>query len=262
MRVNKFFPVILLAGLLATSAILPHPAITRADGPGDIRKGEVVIELQPGASIDGVNARYQTSTITQIYGTNFYRLAVPKSKKENKWRKRLAHDSDVLSASLNPLVTSPSLFARATASFPDGFAAPGLSIADFQSQLRLFDFLNLEDVGLRSRGAGTVVAIIDTGVDRAHPALASHLWRNRLEERDGVDNDGDGLVDDVDGWNFADNNNDTNERAGDPDTTVAGHGTFIAGIVAMLAPECRIMPLRAFPPSGVSDAFTVAAAVK
>ena len=262
MRVNKFFPVILLAGLLAALAMLPLPAITRADGPDDIRKGEVVVELQPGASIDAVNARYQTSTITQIYGTNFYRLGVPKSKKENKWRKRLAKDADVLSASLNPLVTSPSLFARATASFPEGFAAPGLSIAEFQSQLRLFDFLNLEDVGLRSRGAGTVVAIIDTGVDRAHPALATHLWRNRLEEPDGVDNDGDGLVDDVAGWNFADNNNDTNERAGDPDTTVAGHGTFIAGIVAMLAPECRIMPLRAFPPSGVSDAFTVAAAVK
>ena len=64
---------------------------------------------------------------------------------------------------------------------------------------------------------------------------------NPREQADGIDNDGDGLMDDIDGWNFVDNNNDTTEKPDDPQTTVAGHGTFIAGLVAMLAPECRIM---------------------
>lgn len=258
-----------LAIVMAT-AVLPSQLRIRAaddlaaaeEPASTIKKGEIVVEIRSGASIDSVNERNRTSTIVQIYGTNLYRLQIPINKKEKKWRKRLAADPDVLSASLNTLVENPSLFARATASFPDGFATPGLTSAAFDAQQDLFNLLQLEDVGLRSRGAGTVVAIIDTGIDRNHPALAGHMWRNSQEQPDGIDNDGDGLVDDIDGWNFVAGNNDTNEKSGDPITTVAGHGTFIAGLVAMLAPECRLMPVRAFPEDGVSDAFTVASAIK
>ena len=261
MRLTRFFPVF-LAIALAASAINTRGVSAALEAPDEFSRGEVVVELQPGASIDAVNERNRTSTILHIYGTNFYRLRIPANKREKKWRKRLAADADVLSASLNLVIANPSLFARATASFPEGFAVAGLSIADFQAQQRLFEFLELDEINLRSRGAGTVVAIVDTGIDRTHPALASHMWKNSREQVDGVDNDGNGLVDDIDGWNFADNNNDTSEKADDPQTTVAGHGTFIAGLVAMLAPECRLMPVRAFHADGVSDAFTVAAAVK
>lgn len=262
MRLTRVFPIFLAIALGASAFSFQTGVRAAAEGADEIRRGEIVVELQPGASIEAVNARNRTTTIVQIYGTNFYRLRIPANKKEKKWRKRLAADSDVLSAALNPVIANPSLFARATASFPEGFATPGLSIAAFDAQQGLFAFLKLEDVSLRSRGAGTVVAVIDTGIDRAHSALASHMWRNPREQADGLDNDGDGLVDDIDGWNFVDGNNDTTEKPDDPMTTVAGHGTFIAGLVAMLAPECRIMPLRAFPADGVSDAFTVAAAVK
>src|SRR6185436_1207494 len=263
MRLTRFLPT-LLAIMLAASALSYHPVeVGAADQVSDeIRKGEIVVELQPGASIDLVNERNRTSTILQIYGTNFYRLRIPANKKEKKWRKRLAKDPDVLSASFNPVVANPSLFARSTASFPDGFATTGLTIDAFDAQVRLFDFLALEDVKLRSQGIDTVVAIVDTGVDRTHHALASHMWLNSREQADGIDNDEDGLVDDLNGWNFVDSNNDTTEKSDNPQTTVAGHGTFIAGLVAMLAPECRIMSVRAFPADGVSDAFTVAAAVK
>lgn len=226
------------------------------------QKREVVVELKPGASIHEVNARKRTSTIQQVYGTNFYRLRVPAGKKETKWRNKLAKDPDVLSAELNPVVTNPSLFVRATVSFPDGFATTGLTVADFSAQQGLFELLRLEEVNLRSRGAETIVAVIDSGVDLAHPALAANLWTNPVEQPDGIDNDGDGLVDDTNGWNFVDGNNNPNEIPGDPQTTVAGHGTFIAGLITMLAPDCTILPIRAFPPSGMSDAFTVAAAVK
>lgn len=261
MKPGRYFPS-LVALVLATATFSFQTREVAADGPDEIRKGEIVVELQPGASIDAVNERNRTSTILQIYGTNFFRLRIPANKREKKWRKRLAADPDVLSSSFNPLIANPSLFARATASFPEGFATPGLSIADFNSQQGLFDFLKLDDVGLRSRGADIVVAIIDTGIDRGHPALASHMWINPRETADNIDNDGDGLIDDVNGWNFVDGNNDITEKPGDPLTTVAGHGTFIAGLVAMLAPDCQIMPVRAFPADGVSDAFTVAAAVK
>src|SRR5918912_1875212 len=79
----------------------------------EFRKGEVIVEIKPGASIEAINARYGTTVIKRLFGTNFYLLATNKGKKENKWRKKLAKDASVLSASLNPLVTSPlSLFGR------------------------------------------------------------------------------------------------------------------------------------------------------
>ncbi len=264
---KRLLSSILLMILFVVACFTPGPVATaRAESAREFHKGEVVVEIKPEATIEAVNARRGTTTIERIYGTNFYRLRTPKGKKEKKWRKRLASDPDVLSASLNPIITYPSLFARATVSFPDGYAKPGFSAGDFRSQQELFDMLGLEAIGDRSRGAGVVVAIIDTGVDTGHPMIASRLWSDsRAEadlEADGADNDHDGLIDDGRGWDFVDNDNDPSEVPGDPRTTVAGHGTFIAGLISLLAPECRILPVRAFPPDGVTDAFTVAAAVK
>jgi subtilisin family serine protease len=54
---------------------------------------------------------------------------------------------------------------------------------------------------------GSTVAIIDSGVDISHPDFKGRTWTNALERAgDGIDNDRNGLVDDVYGWNFADNN--------------------------------------------------------
>jgi hypothetical protein len=108
-----------------------------------------------------------------------------------------------------------------------------------------------------------VVAVIDTGVDRNHAALAARLYVDPSDgENNGVDDDADGLVDDARGWDFVDNDNNPHEGFADPQTTVAGHGTFISGLILLVAPEAQIMPVRAFNPEGVSDAFTVAASIK
>jgi hypothetical protein len=242
------------------------PAQVSPAGENKFAEGEVIVELRPGASIEAVNLRLRTTTLERLYATNFYRLAVPKNKSEKKWRKKLAKDADVLSASLNPLITSPSLFGRSTFSFPDGFATPGFHQADFLAQQQLFNVLKLNEVSKRATGEGVVVAIIDTGVDRLHPLLQGKLWSDHRAngdlQEDQRDNDLDGLEDDAWGWDFVDNDNDPSEIAGDPGKTVAGHGTFVAGLVALLAPDAKILPVRAFPADGVSNAFTVASAVK
>jgi hypothetical protein len=120
MRLTKVFPIF-LAIALAASALSFHPrGVAAAEGADEIRRGEVVVELQPGASVEAVNERNRTSTILRIYGTNFYRLRIPANKKEKKWRKRLAADGDVLSAALNPIVSCTGLNGRSNTSFPAG----------------------------------------------------------------------------------------------------------------------------------------------
>ncbi|HEY7543625.1 MAG TPA: S8 family serine peptidase, partial [Blastocatellia bacterium] len=236
------------------------------DQPRQFRKGEVVVEIDPGASIDAINARFGTTTKQRLYGTNFYLLRTPKGKKEAKYRKRLERDPDVLSAALNPTVTNVVAFARTILSFPDGFASTGKTQADFRGQQQLFDLLQLAQVQTRSKGKGAVVALIDTGVDFNHQALRPHFWVDNRPKADiagdGIDNDEDGLIDDYRGWDFYANDNDPSDEPGDPRETVAGHGTFIAGLIALVAPECRIMPIRAFPPDGVTDEFNIASAIK
>jgi subtilisin family serine protease len=106
--------------------------------------------------------------------------------------------------------------------------------------------------GASMPGDDIVVAVLDTGVDVDHPDLAGSMWVNELEQNgtEGVDDDGNGKVDDINGWDF---------RGDDPDpspgTALAGsHGTHVAGIVAAKRADgigiagvcgaCRIMGLR------------------
>jgi hypothetical protein len=173
----------------------------------------------------------------------------------------------VIKAYLNPAVSSPLVLnGSRTLSFPSNHAKPGFQAADYLGQDGL-ERLKLEQAHLLSQGKNVVVAVIDTGVDLTHPALVQNLWTDNREggeiPGDGIDNDGDGYIDDYRGWNFIDNNNDPSESMPDhPKQSIGGHGTFIAGLIELVAPQARIMPLKAFQPDGRSDAFTVAAAVK
>ncbi|MGA9519973.1 MAG: S8 family serine peptidase, partial [Myxococcaceae bacterium] len=75
-------------------------------------------------------------------------------------------------------------------------------------------------------GGGTTVpiAVVDSGFEISHPAFAGKLWTNAKETRgNGIDDDGNGFVDDVCGWDFADN---------DADVKGGEHGTHVAGIAS------------------------------
>ncbi len=71
----------------------------------------------------------------------------------------------------------------------------------------------------------TIVAVIDSGIDTTHPDLAANLWTNPNEiPGNGIDDDRDGLVDDVNGWNYVTNTGDV--------TDDNGHGTHVSGTIA------------------------------
>jgi len=110
------------------------------------------------------------------------------------------------------------------------------------------DIRFLDAWGMAKSGSGEiVVAVLDSGIDLTHPDLRDNIWTNPGElAGDGQDNDGNGFVDDVHGYDFADN---------DADPTDAGlHGTHVSGVIAAVANnsqgvvgaafQAHIMPLK------------------
>jgi len=98
------------------------------------------------------------------------------------------------------------------------------------------------------------VAVIDTGIDPSHEAIKGALWVNEAEAngKPGVDDDGNGFVDDLHGWDFV-------SKSGNL-TDSHGHGTHIAGIIAGtssdfkgVCPGVRVMSLRYYDPKGSGE---------
>ncbi len=75
-----------------------------------------------------------------------------------------------------------------------------------------------------------VVQVVDSGMEIDHPDLAQNLWNNPCEEEDGEDTCGNGYVDDIYGWNFANDNNDVSPN--NPNAEGDSHGIHVSGTIA------------------------------
>lgn len=92
----------------------------------------------------------------------------------------------------------------------------------------------------------TVVAILDSGIDLNHEILKENVWTNSQEiENNKIDDDNNGFIDDIHGWNFVDNNNDVSDRY--------GHGTHVAGIIDGMNSSVKLMSIKIIGNNGVGS---------
>jgi subtilisin family serine protease len=129
------------------------------------------------------------------------------------------------------------------------YGMPGTTDTDpavFYSQ-RAVTRLKLPNAQARTRGAGVLVAVLDTGADTTHPVLADRTvpaWNYVDDTADvsdvpqGMDSDGDGVRD-----------------------AAVGHGTFVSGLVGLVVPRAQILPARVLDSDGVGDTLAVAEAI-
>lgn len=90
------------------------------------------------------------------------------------------------------------------------------------------------------QGHGAIVAVLDTGINSLHPHLFFKIAKNKDEVADGIDNDRNGYIDDLIGWNFFHNNG----TLGDDH----GHGTHVSGTIVAdqygIAPAASLVPVK------------------
>jgi len=208
----------------------------RADVTPATGTSRLIVELVPGADVNEINADYGTATIAAITGRNIYLLALPQVYSIEGYGEFLADDPRVEKAEADNDCLAPEAVDGDTQ--PIFFYVPP---AEYGQQYAP-DLLNIEAAHQWATGTGTVVAVLDTGVDSSHPLLAGtiepggyNFVDGNIDTSDvgsGLDQDGDGLIDEL-----------------------VGHGTFIAGIVVTMAPNASILPVRVLDSEGFSDVF-------
>jgi subtilisin family serine protease len=228
------------------------------DGAGDAaRTRELIVEFVPGAAVGSrldAHAAADARVLSRIEGRRLVLVQVPPGEDVRAAIRRYRADDAVARVEPNlprpvfETVPADPRFAEQWSlqnvgqphpiSDPPPDTVAGVPDADI-------DATDAWDVTTGS--AATVVAVLDTGVDLTHPDLVGSLWVNPGEiPGNGVDDEGNGFVDDVNGWDFRD------DDASPQDTL--GHGTHVSGIVAAtiandegvvgVCPGCRVMPLR------------------
>jgi thermitase len=244
--------MVLLAALLLAVATIAWGSSAHADdddGAGEFVSRQVVVKLQPGVKIRAINKKYHTSTVEMLLGSRLiYLLRTPRGTNPATLADRMQNDRKLMIyAEPNFKTASPEGDFRHRARPGGEPSVPSSDSGPYIDQYAVTN-LNLEAAHGITSGEGSVVAVIDTGVQLRHPELSNGLTDARY---DFVDDD----------RVPADRANRTDDdRDGEVDE-LTGHGTHVAGIVKLTSPEARIMPLRTLNSDGWGNIFILAEAI-
>lgn len=235
-----FFGLALLTLLIVTFAAA-DPAQALVEGKV-FKNGEVVVKLTRGTAVEEINADYGSATLQKLLGSaGIYLLKLPAAADPQAVAARMESDPRLIYAEPNFIAKPPEGTGR--------FRAFGLAEAEPGYGQYAAGSLGLSCARQISRGAGTTVAVLDTGAQLDHPELQLNFQgaarydfvdddTDPSERPTGLDSDGNGAADEM-----------------------LGHGTHVAGIVEAVAPEAKIMPLRVLDTEGYGNVFVIAEAI-
>jgi subtilisin family serine protease len=216
----------------------PPPPPPPPPGPNAGVANEVVVQLNAGGDVTALVAAYPVSVIDQFGRRPIWRLRVAAGADTDGLIATLRADSRVRFAERNYENETPE-GRRRSGWFVGGDAGT------FASQWAPAA-LRLPEAHATSVGAGIRVAVLDTGIDLAHPAFAGRLARTAagaLLGRDFVDDDADP------------------SEVGISSDAAFGHGTHVAGLVSLVAPQATLMPVRVLDRTGRGNIWVLAEAL-
>jgi subtilisin family serine protease len=214
--------------------------ISRTDGE---RSNVIILRLNPKSNVtlDDINITYNTTMLKQaLYMEGVYVVRTPDNADTDALIKAMSKDKRLLYAEVD--LTSNNTIANPRHMGAWGLQAP----PEYLNQTWVTD-IDVQRAHALTRGESITVAVLDTGVQLDHPELAGNLtsgWDfvdgddTPSDVRDSVDNNNDGRVDEV-----------------------FGHGTHVAGIIRLIAPDARIMPIRVLDADGGGRVMDVADAL-
>lgn len=268
----------------ATGSSAPLPIVPRSAATSDLSttgsnvvKGQVLVRWKTGVSTGSravVRQNARTGLLKKLSLARTEKVSVPTGSTIEATVKALAADPRVESAQPNfryRSQTTPEQFEDVLWGLNNigqdpepGYSVPGVPDVD----------INAPEAWAQPSGGGSssvVVGIIDTGIDISHPDLSGAIWTNPLEASGtpGVDDDGNGYVDDVNGWDFYNGNKSVYDGVTCFDGSNEDfHGTHVAGTIGArrnvggvvgVAYNVKIMPLKALGCDGGDTASVVEA---
>lgn len=217
--------VALVAAALSLSApVCAGGSSTSAEG----LPGEVLLKLTSTSALAAVLTNYQLGLIDQFGSRPIYRVkALDQTAVKDK--------VSALSLDVNVLIAEPNLVERSPEASRNNAWAIGS--ADAYAAQWAPQAMHLAEAHRFTLGGGVRVAVLDTGVDATHPALVGNL---------------------LPGFDFVDFDSDPDEVGSVATSSSFGHGTHVAGLIALVAPEAKIIPVRVLDQNGVGNAWVLA----